>query len=92
MSSIHDYTGAYALDALDALEQTRFETHLPSCDACRDEIRTLTSAAFRLSEGLSEEPPPWIRAEALAVPGPAAVVDQDFHIPAPRRWRLLRRS
>jgi len=91
MSSIHDYTGAYVLDALDALEQTRFETHLPSCDACRDEIQTLTSAAFRLTDGLAEDPPPWIRAEALAVPGPTPVMRHEFDVPAQRRWRLRRR-
>ncbi|MFC7739957.1 anti-sigma factor domain-containing protein [Nocardiopsis composta] len=36
---VHALAGAYALDALPADEQQRFERHLASCEACAEEVR-----------------------------------------------------
>ena len=43
--TLHDYTAAYALDALDGDEVARYEEHLATCEQCRESSRS--SAAPR---------------------------------------------
>jgi len=38
MDTIHELTAAYALDALEGDERDRYEVHLSSCAACREEL------------------------------------------------------
>ena len=38
---IHDLTAAYALDALDAHDEERYEEHLATCERCREELAEL---------------------------------------------------
>ena len=47
---VHALAGAYALDALPADEQQRFERHLASCEACAEEVRGLAETAALLGE------------------------------------------
>jgi len=42
MNDVHELAGLYALDALEGDERARFEHHLDTCAACRDEV-----ASFR---------------------------------------------
>ena len=54
---LHELAGIYALDALPADEQARFEEHLAACAACRREVAELQDTMAGLAE-LTEEPPP----------------------------------
>ena len=36
---VHELTAGYALDALEPDERARFEAHLGSCEACREELQ-----------------------------------------------------
>ena len=67
MSEIHDAAAAYALDALDPVEQEEFESHLVTCAACTREVAELreTAAELVLSAG-APPPPPALRASVLA--------------------------
>lgn len=61
----HALTGAYALDALDADERTRFEEHLATCADCREEVASLQEAAALLGTE-PVEPPSSVRDAVLA--------------------------
>lgn len=52
---IHALSGAYAVDALDPDERTRFEEHLASCPTCQAEVASLQEATALL--GSVEETP-----------------------------------
>jgi anti-sigma-K factor RskA len=54
---IHALSGAYAVDALDDEERTRFEEHLAACAECRAEVATLQEATALLG-GLEDAAPP----------------------------------
>ena len=62
---IHELSGAYAVDALDDVEQARFERHLAECSACRDEVESLSVAAAELSV-TETAPPASLRAGVLS--------------------------
>jgi anti-sigma-K factor RskA len=55
--SIHQLTGAYALDALTADERATFAAHLDECDSCAAETAELVETAARLAL-LTEQPAP----------------------------------
>jgi anti-sigma-K factor RskA len=61
MSDIHALSGAYAVDALDDLERSRFEQHLAACAECRAEVASLRETATLLAEAQTETPPPSLR-------------------------------
>ena len=65
-ADVHALSGAYALDALEPAEAAAFEQHLESCDACRDEVRSLREAAGALSLDAEEVPPASLRSSVLA--------------------------
>lgn len=65
-TEIHVWTGAYVLDALDDAEKAEFETHLGTCEACRDEVAELRGPASRLSAMSATPPPPSLRDAVLA--------------------------
>jgi len=66
MNDLHDLVAPYALDALEPLERARFEAHLETCDACRDELAGFAATAARLGESLAEPAPPGLRDRILA--------------------------
>jgi anti-sigma-K factor RskA len=62
---LHTLSGAYAIDALSAEEAREFVKHLEECEACRDEVRELQSAAATLGASEAAAPPPALRARVL---------------------------
>lgn len=63
---VHALSGAYAVDALDADERTRFEAHLAQCADCRAEVDSLRETAAVLGAGDLVEPPAAVRDQVLA--------------------------
>ena len=64
--TLHDYTAAYALDALDRDEAARYEEHLATCEECREQLAQLSGAAGALAFAVeSPAPSPELRASIL---------------------------
>jgi anti-sigma-K factor RskA len=55
---IHELSAAYALDALDADDQRRFEEHLGQCQDCRDDVASFQEAAAALAYDAGVAAPP----------------------------------
>ena len=55
---VHALTAAYALDALDEIDERDYETHLRGCDRCRAELVDFTETATMLAYALDAPPPP----------------------------------
>ena len=55
---LHDLTAGYALDALDRDERERYETHLASCESCRDELQGFWQVSGALGRAAGGPPPP----------------------------------
>jgi len=66
VTDIHTLAGAYALHAVDDLEQARFERHLAQCPSCAAEVAELTETMAALSDATAEPPPAPLRAVVLA--------------------------
>lgn len=62
---LHDLSGAYAVHALDDVEQRAFEQHLRSCAPCAEEVRGYREAAVALASAAAMTPPTQIRASVL---------------------------
>ena len=62
---IHGLSGAYAVDAVDDVERTRFEAHMAGCSQCRAEVSSLRAAAAELSSTTMTTPPSSLRASVL---------------------------
>ncbi len=62
----HSLVGAYAMDALDAADLSRFERHLARCSECADEVAGLREVAGRLAAASASRPPAGLRARLLA--------------------------
>lgn len=62
----HTLAGAYAMDALDTPDRTRFERHLAGCDACAEEVTELRETTARLGAATAVPPPPGMKALVLA--------------------------
>src|ERR1051326_5570215 len=56
--TLHDYTAAYALDALSRDECARYEEHLATCERCRTELAELSFAAASLAFAAPAPAPP----------------------------------
>lgn len=87
----HALTGAYAVDALDDLERTRFEQHLAGCQDCRTEADELRQAAALLAEVVAVVPPAALRDRVLAAadtvrPLPPVRVTAQGARPSRRAW------
>lgn len=65
IESIHLFTGAYAVDALDPAEQFEFESHLAECADCQDELLGLTETAARLGAAAAITPPASLKAAVM---------------------------
>lgn len=66
MSDIHTLAGAYALDAIDDLDRTRFDRHLAACPACATEVAELTETVAALADAIADVPPAGLRSAVLA--------------------------
>ena len=53
-----ELTAAYALDALDEVEEREYEGHLRSCADCREELAGLTETAASLAYAVDAPAPP----------------------------------
>ena len=53
-----ELTAAYALDALDELEERAYEGHLRSCPECREELTAFTETATSLAYAVDAPAPP----------------------------------
>lgn len=53
----HTLAGAYAMDALEGNDESRFERHLERCRQCAEEIRGLREATSRLAVAAATDPP-----------------------------------
>lgn len=62
---LHTLVGAYALDALSPSEEVRFEDHLATCAACRQELGELLATAARLGEAVAMTPAPEMRTRLM---------------------------
>lgn len=62
---LHSLAAPYALDALDAHERSRFESHLDQCPDCRDELAGFVATATRLGDAVAVPPPPSLRDHVL---------------------------
>lgn len=62
---VHTLTGAYVLDALDALERRQFERHLAECPDCAREVEELRATAAVLGTAVAEPPPDHMRRRVL---------------------------
>lgn len=83
MSEVHELTAAYALDALDPLEERRYEEHLAGCDRCREELSSLRDAASALAYAVDAPAPrPALRQRILD----DATRERPNVIPLRRRW------
>ena len=60
----HTLAGAYALDALDGPDRTRFERHAARCQECTREVTGLREATARLAVAAAAAPPAALK-EAL---------------------------
>jgi len=65
MSDIHTLAGAYALDAIDDMDRSRFDRHLAECPACAAEVAELTETVAALAEATAETPPAGLRSAVL---------------------------
>ena len=55
---VHALTAAYALDALDEVEERDYEAHLRRCDRCQVELAGFNEAATMLAYAIDAPPPP----------------------------------
>jgi anti-sigma-K factor RskA len=64
---LHALAAAYALDALDEVEEREFEQHLRTCARCREELRGLLEAASALAYAPeAPAPPASLRAQIMS--------------------------
>ncbi|MAO81947.1 MAG: anti-sigma factor [Nocardioides sp.] len=66
MNDVHALSGAYAVDALDAIERAQFERHLVECAECRAEVDSLREGAAMLADVAPVAPPAALRDRILA--------------------------
>ena len=83
-NGIHELTAGYALDVLDADERWAYETHLASCERCRDELTSFWETAAALAVATSgPAPSPGLRDRILA----AAHEERQVVVPLESRRR-----
>jgi anti-sigma-K factor RskA len=83
-AGIHELTAAYALDALDPEERREYESHLADCEACQDELASLSGVTEALAVAASGPAPrPELRDRVLA----AARAEPQTVVPFERRSR-----
>lgn len=82
---LHTLSAPYALDALSGEDRARFESHLATCERCRDELAGLQDASASLAFAVDgPEPPAELRERILA----AAREEPSNVVPLRRRSRV----
>jgi anti-sigma-K factor RskA len=66
---LHTLAGAYAMDAVPPSERAAFESHLASCEPCRQEVRGLREATAALASATAVQPPDGFRETVLRAAG-----------------------
>ena len=80
-----ELTAAYALDALEAPERERYETHLATCEECREELASFWAVSGALARAAGgPAPPPALRGRILA----QARNERPNVVPLRPRWAL----
>jgi anti-sigma factor RsiW len=81
--TMHDWTAAYALDALSDDEMREYEEHLATCERCREELARLGGAASALAFAVdSPAPPEALRSRILE----SARAERPNVVPLLPRW------
>ena len=81
--TLHDWTAAYALDALSEDETREYEDHLATCERCRAELAQLGGAVSALAFAVdSPVPPEALRIRILET----ARAERPNVVPLRRRW------
>ncbi len=62
----HTLAGAYAMDALEPGDRTRFERHLARCDSCAQEVSELRETTARLATASAAPPPVGMKQRVMA--------------------------
>ncbi|KAA6215763.1 anti-sigma factor [Streptomyces filamentosus] len=62
----HTLAAAYALGALDDDERRAFDTHLQTCEACRQEAAEFEATTARLAAAVSQPPQAAVKAQVMA--------------------------
>jgi anti-sigma factor RsiW len=62
----HTLAGAYAMDALDPADRTRFERHLARCEDCAQEVSELRETTARLAVATAVSPPREMKQQVMA--------------------------
>ena len=65
MNDIHSFAYEYAVGSLTEADTQAFESHLPTCPDCREEVADMQEIAVQLSEAVATDPPPGLRASVL---------------------------
>lgn len=85
-TDIHELTAGYALDALDPMERSAYEAHLPGCAECQEELASFSEVASALAmTAAGPAPGPELRARILA----GARSEPQNVIPLPARRRAV---
>jgi anti-sigma-K factor RskA len=80
---IHELTAAYALNALDPVEEAEYEEHLRHCPSCREELSGFQETAAVLAYAVEgPAPPPGLRDRIVD----AALAERPNVVPMRRRW------
>lgn len=79
-SEIHDLSAGYALNALDDADKVLFESHLPTCAQCQEDLKAHEETARLLGEAVAETPPGGLKNNVLSA---IADIEQDEAAPAP---------
>ena len=83
--SPHELSAAYALDALDGDDLRAFESHLATCDRCRDDVASFREAAA----ALAYDAPPVVAPETLERRIlTAARAERPKVVPLRQRWAV----
>jgi anti-sigma factor RsiW len=84
---LHTLTGAYALDALDGSELTRFSRHLNGCQSCASEVRGFREVATAMAFASTTEAPAEMRDRVLSAVARTRQVPPEIRTHAARQRR-----
>ena len=62
---VHNWSGLYAVGAIEGDELARFEAHLAQCPDCQAEVASFAETTAALATGAAIEPPASVRAAVL---------------------------
>jgi anti-sigma-K factor RskA len=83
--SLHELSAAYALDALDGDDRLAFESHLATCERCRDDVVSFRESAAALAFDVQPLPVPETLERRILT---AARAERPDVVPLRQRWAL----